>query len=104
MSDYNSPANDTLCFRLAESRREVQRAHKENKSLRARVAELESDARRFVWYFCSCKNSDFITACLNGALGGYTLDQWRELIDKAMSSERPVPEDKPTTHLEEGML
>ena len=52
------------------------------------LQELANDGKRFQWYFSnSDKNNDFAMEYMQGVDKGWTIDQWRTLIDKYMSED-----------------
>lgn len=49
----------------------------------------EADAARFAWYFSDKPKGDFLMTYLDGMRTGWTIDQWRAVIDAAIEAESP---------------
>jgi hypothetical protein len=56
---------------------------KEIDRLTKRYQEAKADADRFVWWFSADKSADFLAAYMTGMREDWSLDKWRQAIDKA---------------------
>jgi hypothetical protein len=59
-------------------------------SLVAENELLKADQRRFNWYFSDKPKGDWLMTYLDGMKTGWTTDEWRAAIDKALSAKEPT--------------
>lgn len=51
------------------------------------MKQQHPDTKRFDWFFGSKDKYPFLDAYMQGVREGWTVDQWREAIDRQMEQE-----------------
>jgi len=78
---------DRLTKLVQETRTECDGAKLRILSLEIQLQDTQADAARFEWWFSVDKTEEFVGAYITGIREGWSLTEWRAMIDKARSAK-----------------
>ena len=75
---------------LSSSTRMVEEAWLAAKRASVGSVGAVEDAKRFYWWFSDTDKGDFLMEYMHGMRKGYSVEEWRIAIDKAIAAKEPT--------------